>query len=217
MNPEKFSAKHVLWSRLLKSVLLWVALLAVITLPAVIAASSPLLAWRDPVYSASGFAGVLAMTLLLVQPLLVGGYLPGVRKLRGRITHRWMGAALLGAVVIHVGGLWITSPPDVVDALLLRSPTPFSLWGVIAMWTTVAAALLAVFRRRLRITMRTWRCVHALLVMSTVAASTAHALLIEGTMGTVSKVLLCALAISATCWAVIDLRSLSGITRWWRR
>ena len=30
------------------------------------------------------------------------------------------------AVVIHVAGLWITSPPDMIDALLFTSPTPFS-------------------------------------------------------------------------------------------
>ena len=61
-------------------------------------------------------------------------------------------------VVVHVGGLWITSPPDMIDALLFTSPTPFSPFGVIAMWAIFAVAVLAAFRRRLGL--RTWRIAH---------------------------------------------------------
>ena len=83
------------------------------------------------------------MALLLVQPLLVAGYLPGLPRSRGRRMHRWVGGGLIAAVVIHVAALWLTSPPDVIDALLFVSPTPFSAWGVIAMWAVFAAAALA--------------------------------------------------------------------------
>ena len=76
------------------------------------------------------------------------------------------------AVVIHVGGLWFTSPPDMIDALLFRSPTPFSPFGVIAMWAIFAVALLAAFRRRLR--PRTWRIAHMLLAIVIVAGSVVH-------------------------------------------
>ncbi len=193
---------------LIKSVLPWLVLCTAIAVPIAVAINSPQLAWRGPVYIASGFAGIVAMSLLLVQPLLVGGYLPGFRRMRGRKAHGWMGISLLGAVIIHVAGLWITSPPDVIDALLFRSPTPFSLWGVIGMWVVFFAAFMAIMRRRLRIPARTWRFAHALLAISIVASSTAHAVLIDGTMGTMSKVLLCALAIGATLWTVISLRSL---------
>ena len=85
---------------------------------------------------------------MLVQPLLIGGYLPGLSGRIGRRAHHWIGGALVVAVVIHVGGLWITSPPDMIDALLFASPTPFSPFGVIAMWAIFAVALLAAFRRR---------------------------------------------------------------------
>jgi hypothetical protein len=115
----------------LRTVLAWFALAGVIAAPVVLAARSDLLAWRDPVYIAAGFAGVIAMTLLLVQPLLAGGLLPGMSMLRSRRIHRATGALLVLAVLIHVAGLWITSPPDVIDALLFRSPTPFSAWGVV--------------------------------------------------------------------------------------
>ena len=135
--------------RLAKVTLIWVALAAAICVPIAAAALSPLLAWRGPVYILAGFAGIIALGLVLVQPLLIGGYLPGLSAYRGRRAHHWIGGALVVAVVVHVGGLWITSPPDMIDALLFSSPTPFSPWGVIAMWAIFAVALLAALRRRL--------------------------------------------------------------------
>jgi len=196
-----------------KAILAWTALAVAITVPIAVAATSPLLAWRDPPYVAAGLAGVIAMALLLIQPLLVGGYLPGLPRPRGRRTHRWVGGTLLLAVVLHVAGLWVTSPPDVVDALLFRSPTPFSIWGVIALWAVFAAALLAAFRRPLRLRPLHWRLAHTLLATIVVLGSVVHALLIEGTMGTASKAMLCALALAATVWVVVDLRSWSALTR----
>jgi hypothetical protein len=119
-------------------ILIWVALAAAVCVPIVAAAASPLLAWRDPVYILAGFAGIIALGLVLVQPLLIGRYLPGPSAYRGRRTHHWIGGALVVAVVVHVGGLWLTSPPDMIDALLFASPTPFSPFGVIAMWAIFA-------------------------------------------------------------------------------
>ena len=194
-----------------RAILIWSALAAAIAIPLAVAATSPLLAWRDPVYIAAGFAGVAAMALLLVQPLLAGGYLPGLPVRRGRRVHRLVGIALVAAVILHVAALWVTSPPDVIDALLLVSPTPFSLWGVVAMWAIFAAALMAALRRRLR--PRTWRLGHTALVTLAVATSVAHAMLIEGTMGTVSKAALCAFALAATAKVVADLRTWSLLSR----
>lgn len=119
--------------------------------------------------------------------------------------HRWVGGLLVMAVVIHVGGLWITSPPDVIDALLFESPTPFSAWGVTAMWATFAVALLAALRHRLSLRPRTWRIGHMLLAVVIVVGSVVHALLIEGTMETVSKGALCALVVAATLKVMADL------------
>jgi hypothetical protein len=120
--------------RLARVILIWAALAAAICVPIAAAAASPLLAWRDAVYILAGFAGIVALGLVLVQPLLIGGYLPGLSAYRGRRAHHWIGGTLVVAVVIHVAGLWITSPPDMIDALLFTSPTPFSPFGVIAMW-----------------------------------------------------------------------------------
>jgi predicted ferric reductase len=188
--------------------LIWAALAVAIVVPIAAAAASPLLAYRDALYIAGGFAGVVALALMLVQPLLMGGYLPGLQALRGRRAHRWIGGVLVAAVVIHVGALWITSPPDVIDALLFTSPTPFSAWGVIAMWAIFAVALLAALRRRLR--PRTWRIAHTVLAAVIVVGTAVHAMLIEGTMETVSKAALCVLVLAATIKVLADLRG-------WRR
>ena len=187
--------------------LIWLALVIAVLVPIVIAVNSPLLQWREPVYVVAGFAGVLAMALLLIQPLLVKGYLPGLQGALGKRMHRWVGAGLFVAVLVHVLALWITSPPDVVDALLFRSPTPFSVWGVIAMWAVIAAAALAAFRRRLQLRVRQWRLAHTILVVIVVAGSVIHALLIEGTMGLLSKALLCFLVLAATLRVVCLKRS----------
>lgn len=184
----------------------WAALTAAVTVPLAAAAASPLLAWRDPVYVAAGFAGIIAMALLLVQPLLAGGYLPGLPPARGRRLHRLMGGLLVAAVVVHVAGLWITSPPDVIDALLFVSPTRFSIWGVIAMWAIFATALLAALRWRLRLRVRTWRMGHTAFAIVIVLGSIIHAVLIDGAMETLTKVALSALVIAATLKVIIDLR-----------
>ena len=113
----------------------------------------------------------------------------------------------------HVAGLWLTSPPDVIDALLFASPTPFSAWGVIAMWAAFAAALVAMVCRRLHIRPQLWRLAHTALALIVVAGSVIHAMLIEGTMGTWSKGILCALSVGATIKVLIDLRSWALLTR----
>ena len=186
--------------------LIWTALAVAVVVPIAAAATSPLLAWRDPVYITAGFAGVVALGFMLIQPVLIGGYLPGLPAYRGRHVHRWTGGLLVLAIVVHVGGLWITSPPDVIDALLFASPTPFSIWGVIAMWAIFAVALLAALRRPLKLRTRTWRISHTVLAVVIVVGSVVHGILIEGTMETVSKAALCALVLAASMKVIGDLR-----------
>lgn len=190
--------------RLARVTLIWAALAAAIGVPIAAAAASPLLAWRDPVYILACFTGIIALGLVLVQPLLIGGYLPGLPAYRGRRAHHWIGGALVLAVVVHVAGLWITSPPDMIDALLFSSPTPFSPFGVTAMWAIFAVALLAALRRRLR--PRTWRIAHMSLAAIIVAGSVVHSMLVEGTMETVTKAALCALVLGAAIKVMADLR-----------
>src|SRR5689334_8593044 len=191
--------------RLARKILIWAALAAAIGVPIAAAAMSPQLAWRGPVYIIAGFAGIIALGLVLVQPLLIGGYLPGLAAYRSRRVHHWIGGALVAAIVIHVAGLWITSPPDMIDALLFASPTPFSPFGVIAMWAIFAVALLASVRRRLGL--RTWRIAHMSLAVVIVAGSVVHGMLVEGTMETVTKAALCVLVVAAAVKVMVDLRA----------
>src|SRR5262245_46969757 len=117
-----------------RAALVWVALIVAICVPIAFAATSDLLAYRGPVYIVAGFAGIIGLGLLLVQPLMIGGYLPGPSAYRARRAHHWIGGTLVVAVVIHVAGLWITSPPDMIDARTFTSPRPFSPFGVTARW-----------------------------------------------------------------------------------
>ncbi len=184
----------------------WAVVALALVVPVALAATSPLLQWRAPVYIAAGFAGILAMGLMVVQPMLVAQYLPGIGARFGRTLHAFVGSVLLLGVLLHIGGLWITSPPDVIDVLLLRSPTPFSIWGVLAMWALIAAAMFAGLRRRLRVRPRLWRRGHATLTLIAVAGTILHVLLIEGTMETVSKYLLSGALACVALKAVSDLR-----------
>lgn len=182
---------------------IWAVLAAAIFVPIALAATSPYLQWRDAIYIAACFAGIIGLSLLLVQPLLIAGYLPGLSAFRARHVHHWVGGALVVAIVVHVAGLWITSPPDMLDALLFRSPTLFSPFGVVAMWAIFATATLALFRRRLQL--QTWRITHLSLAAVIVGGSVIHGMLIEGTMETMSKAALCVLVIAATIKVMVDL------------
>ncbi|MFK7878211.1 ferric reductase-like transmembrane domain-containing protein [Roseobacter sp.] len=188
--------------------LVWSAFLLVVIAPIAGAALSPLLAWREPVYVVAGFAGVIAFALLLAQPVLIAGYLPGISLKISKRVHRWVGATLVIFVVVHVAALWLTSPPDVIDALLFSSPTPFSVWGVIAMWALFAAAIVALMRNKFNLQPRQWRRMHTSLTTIVIVGTVAHALLIEGTMETASKALLCIAVV------IVGFKSLSDLKVW---
>ncbi|MEM7709923.1 MAG: ferric reductase-like transmembrane domain-containing protein, partial [Pseudomonadota bacterium] len=178
-----------------------------------VAAASPLQAFRDAPYIVASLSGIAALAVLFLQPLLAAGYLPGLTPPLERRLHRWLGTSLVVAVALHVGGLYLTSPPDALDALLLVSPTPFSVYGVTAMWAIVLTALLVILRRRLPLAPGTWRIVHNALAVVVVVGTVVHALMIEGTMGAVSKWTLCLAALGTTAVAVVHLR----VVRPWRR
>jgi len=189
-RPETRAARHRKW-------LVWGALVLVLAVPLGVAAASPLLAWRQPVYIIGGFAGIAGLCLMLVQPLLALGALPGLSGATARRAHRVTGQALVAAIVLHVAALWITSPPDMLDALAFAAPTLFSTLGVLAMWLVLANGTLALLRKRLRLSPRRWRRLHLPAVVAIVGLSVGHAVLIQGTMGWWSKLALSALVIAA--------------------
>lgn len=175
----------------------WLVLPALIMSAIFAAAVSPLLAWREPVYVAAGFAGIIALALLVFQPLLATATLPGLLPATQKALHKIAGVAVALSVILHVAGLWITSPPDVVDALTFSSPTLFTPFGVIAMWAVFFTAILFALRRKLRLSPRRWKRLHLALVWLIVPGTVIHAMLIEGTMETVTKTLLCLSALGA--------------------
>jgi hypothetical protein len=124
-----------------RTYLIWAVLSVVVAVPIGAAAFSPLLAWREPVYIAAGFA------------------------------------------------------------------------GVIAMWAVFGAALWAVLLRRRRLRWWIWRLGHTSLALVNVAGSVVHAVLIEGTMETATKALLCLLVVAATTKVLVDLRVWTTQTR----
>lgn len=189
-------------------ILFWAGLGVIVVLPIGIALTSPLLEWRSFIYKVAGLGGVIAMSLLLLQPLLASNAFPGLSLRRARTIHKWIGITLTVSVIVHVIGLWITSPPDVIDALLFVSATSFSIWGVLAMWSIFITASLVVLRRKLRITARAWRTSHKSLAIVTVIGSVVHAMMIEGTMGIASKTMICTFVIVASAWALIKVSAL---------
>lgn len=177
---------------------IWIATALLLIVPLIATAMSPLLAWRNPIYIGAGFAGVIGLCLLLLQPMLAGGILPGLSPPVRLRVHRMLGGALVLSLLVHLVGLWVTSPPDVIDALLFASATSFSIWGVIAMWSVIVTALSFVFRRKLRVSASAWRVGHRCLAAVTVVGSVVHALMIEGAMELFSKAALCVCVIVAT-------------------
>jgi len=172
--------------------------------PLALSAASPLLQWRQPIYILAGFAGVVGMAVMVLQPLLVVGAMPGAPAANQRKWHRVFGVGLLVAVLVHIGGLWITSPPDVIDVVLFRSPTPFGLWGAVAMWAVFLAALLARFR--VRMPLRIWRRGHTATVILAAVGTVLHAVQIDGTMEAFSKWILSAAVLIALAFAVVRRR-----------
>ena len=181
--------------------------------PIAIAATSPYLAYRDLPYIVGGFAGILCLSLLVLQPLLVGGYMPGLDRVRARRWHRCIGSAIILCVLLHVGGLYLASPEDTLDALLLVAPTPFSLYGVIAMGGVLVTGLMVALRHRLGLSFLTWSLLHNALALIIVVSTVIHALWIEGAMEIVSKWALCLSALLVTSVALVEVRVLKPLAR----
>ena len=186
----------------MNAVVIWGLLVVSMLVPVGIAAASPLQASREPFWILGGMAGVVALALLLAQPMLTSRSLPGLGAHGERYWHRWIGATIVLAVFLHVGGLYLSSPEDIADALLLVAPTPFAVYGVIGLWSVVLTAILVALRSKLGIRYRSWRLLHNALAVVVVGCSIVHALLIEGAMGDLSKAILCALVLMATAFAL---------------
>lgn len=174
--------------------------------PVAVAATSPLLSGREAVYIVGGMSGVIALALLLLQPILASGYLPSISSVKSKTWHRRIGFLLFLAIALHIVGLYLTSPDDLIDALLLISPTPFSLYGVVGMWAIIVTTLLVALRSNLSWHHTLWKLVHNVLGCIVVVASVTHAMMIDGAMGYRSKLILCISIIALTTVVIVHLR-----------
>lgn len=174
--------------------------------PVLVAAFNPLQLSRNPAYIIGSMSGIVALALLLVLPLLVAGYLPGTHPAHERRWHRWLGCTLVFAIFLHIGGLYVTSPDDMTDALLLAAPTPFSVYGVMGLWAMVLTAFLVAARKRIGLSQLWWAVIHNCIAIIVVIASVVHTLMIEGTMGNISKIILCVCILAVTITAIFHLR-----------
>ena len=191
----------------------WVAIAVIAAVPVVAAALSPLQAGRELLWVTGGMAGVVALSLLFVQPLLTAAVPVLLPAREGIAWHRWGGIAILAMVGLHVGALYAYSPDDVTDVLLLVAPTPFSIYGVISLWCVVLTLLLAATRRRLRLAHRQWRILHSVLAVAIVSAGAVHAVLIEGAMEEVSKLTVCAAALVTTTAGAFEVNVFGPLRR----
>jgi predicted ferric reductase len=195
------------------TVLIWGLVAVCMLVPVGIAAANPLQASRDAFWIVGGMAGVVALALMFVQPLLAAGYLPGASVPAGRRWHRLVGTMVVVTVVLHVGGLYLSSPDDVADVMLLVAPTPFSVYGVMGLCGVVLTAILVAVRSRSGLRYASWRILHNALALVVVISSIAHALLIEGAMGNLSKVILCALVLAATVTVLFRIHVTKALTK----
>ena len=107
-------------------------------------------------------------------------------------------------LIVDIVALYLTSPADIADALLLRSATPFSIYGVVGFGGVLLIAALVLFRSK--IPTGHWKTIHVIIALIVVLASVIHALWIQGTMGLVSMWLLCGVILLCTMYAVIKLK-----------
>ena len=186
-----------------KGRLVWGVIATLMIGPIVLAAVSPYLAYRNPAYIVGGFAGIVGLALFIIQPLLSAGFPPDASPTKRRRWHQWTGSILISCVMLHLGGLYVTSPQDTLDALLLVSPTPFSLYGVVAMWTTLLIVALVLLKRRMGLRPPVWQLIHSSLALVIVFATVIHALQIEGTMEAISKWILCVAALMISAFVAV--------------
>ncbi|MBN9670852.1 ferric reductase-like transmembrane domain-containing protein [Roseibium aggregatum] len=184
-------------------IIVWAGVAAMMTVPVIMATASPYLAYRNTAYIFGGFAGIFGLAFFFIQPLLAAGFLPGPGVLKQRRWHRFVGTAIVACVLLHLAGLYLTSAADTLDALLLVAPTPFSVYGVIALWGILLTTLLVMFRRRWGLRYSAWRLVHNGLALVVVVATVIHALLIQGAMEGFTKWILCLAALASTAGTLL--------------
>lgn len=182
--------------------LLWVALALIVAMPLAASLLSPLQAGRAVPWVWGTLAGVAALSLLVVQLLLPSGWSYRALYAQNLRWHRRLGLVVTGLVVTHIGGLYLYSPDDIGDALVLQAPT-YSRLGVLAAWCMVLSVGLALARRRLPLQRDDWQIMHSTLAVAITGLAVGHVVMLEGTLDGPVEWVLCAAAVGAVTTTVV--------------
>ncbi len=177
-------------------------LLVFAMLPTLLAALSPLQIGRAPLWVWGTLAGVLALSLLVIQVLLPTGWLNDWIGEHNFSWHRILGISITGLVIAHILGLYLYSPDDIEDALVLAAPT-YSRLGVLSAGCLLLSMGLALARSRLPLAPVDWQILHSVLAVAVVGTAVAHALLLQGTLDGFAEGLLCGSAVVAVLMAIL--------------
>ncbi len=173
---------------------------ALIAVPLAAAVHSPLGASREAAWVAGSLLGVLALALLPIQALLPQR--SSARRLSVSLRlHRVVGLLVLAATLGHVAALYVVSPDDIGDALVLQAPT-YSRLGVISAVGLIVTIAFALLRPKLGLDEPNWRVIHGALAIAIVGTGVAHALMIRGALDGPIEIALCAAAVLAVAFAV---------------
>ena len=173
------------------------AVAAVVAVPVLLALTDFHLEAAPAALLVSTVAGALAVSALVLQPLLAG---------RGRLAvHQVLGVVALALVLAHVGALMILAPDDALFAMSPDGPTRARM-ALIATIALLAVVLLGLLRRRLPLRGATWRILHAFLATLVIILGFGHAILTDGALdgaGTAVLLGLGALALGAVAAAYV--------------
>jgi predicted ferric reductase len=189
------------------------AVLAVIvSAPVVVSSLSPLQTGRTITWVLGTAAGVLGLSLLVVQMILPTRWLYVMLGGSNLRWHRRLGLAVAALVIAHVVGLYLYSPDDIGDALILQAPT-YSRLGVLSAWCMLLTVGLALARRRLPLLYDDWQILHSVLAVAVTGTAVGHVLLLEGTLDGLAEWLVCLAAVAAATAGIVYWHVLRPLER----
>jgi len=167
-----------------RTVALGAATVAVIAVPVTLALTDRHLADASAALVLSTAARGLAVSALVLQPLLARG--------RRIARHQILGTVAFVLVLVHVGALFAESPGDAWFALSPDGPTRARM-ALIATIALFGAVALGALRSRLSLGGGTWRVLHAYLAAVVIALGIGHAVLTDGALDDAGTTVLIAL------------------------
>ncbi|MGJ3245162.1 MAG: ferric reductase-like transmembrane domain-containing protein [Elainellaceae cyanobacterium] len=179
-----------------------IVLSTLVLLPTLLAALSPLQVGRAPLWVLGTLAGVLSLSLLVVQVLLPTKWLNMFVGQQNLGWHRILGISVTGLVIAHIVGLYLYSPDDIGDALILAAPT-YSRLGVLSFWCLLLSMILAFARHKLQLVYSDWQILHSVLAVAIVGTAVAHVMLLQGALDGFAEGLLCGSVMVAVLAAIV--------------